>query len=97
MSHQMDIAEFYTCLVPGKGCDIDTNTLQSLGDTSLFELSLIFFLLVALHAPLIALSKLNGAHGTDVGVAVRSLNGNTLLEAKNFTGRRWHSNPGPCR
>ena len=60
MSHQMDIAEFYTCLVPGKGCDIDTNTLQSLGDTSLVELSLIFFyLLVALHAPLIALSKLN--------------------------------------
>ena len=27
----------------------------------------------------------------------RLLSGETLLQAKNFTGYRWDSNPGPCR
>ena len=54
-------------------------------------------LLHVLHAPLIALSKIIGAHGTDVSVGVRLLSGETFLQAKNSTGRRWDSNPGPCR
>ena len=45
---------------------------------------MVCFLLLVLQAPLIALSQLIGAHGTDV-------------PPKNFTGRRWDSNPGPCR
>ena len=54
-------------------------------------------MLLVLHAPLIALSQLIGAHGTDVSVGVRLLSGEILLQAKNSTGRRWDSNPGPYR
>ena len=36
-----------------------------------------------------------GAYGTDLSVGVRLLSGETLLQAKNSTGRRWDSNPGP--
>ena len=56
----------------------------------------VFFLLV-LHAPLIELSYFIGAHGTDLSVGVRLLSGETLLHEENSTGRRWDSNPGPCR
>ena len=45
---------------------------------------------------LIALSQVIGAHGTDVSFEIRLLNGETLLQAKNFTGHKWDSNPGPC-
>ena len=38
-----------------------------------------------------------GAHGTDVSVEIRLLSGETLLQVKNLIGRRWDSNPGPCR
>ena len=51
-----------------------------------------FFVLNALHVPLIALSQIIGAHGTDVSVGVRLLSGKTLLQAKNSTGHRWDSN-----
>ena len=53
--------------------------------------------LLVLHAPLIALSQLIRAHGTDVSDGVASLSGETLLQEKNSTGHRWDSNPGPYR
>ena len=57
----------------------------------------LFFLFGDLHVPLIALSQFIGAHGTDVSVGVRILSGETLLQAKNSTGRNRDSNQGPCR
>ena len=47
--------------------------------------------------PLIASGLIIGAHDTDVGAGIQLLNGETLLQAKNSTGRRRDSNPGPCR
>ena len=35
--------------------------------------------------------------GTDLSVGVWLLSGETLLQVKNFTGRRWDSNLGTCR
>ena len=61
------------------------------------NLCIYFLLLLVLHASLIALSKLIGAHSTDVSVGARLLSGETFLQAKNSTGGRWDSNPGPCR
>ena len=43
------------------------------------------------------LSKFIKAHGTDLGVGVRLLSGETFLQVKNSTGHRWDSNPSPCR
>ena len=41
-----------------------------------------FVCLLVLHAPLIALSQIIGAHGTDVSIEIRLLSGKTLLQAK---------------
>ena len=47
--------------------------------------------------PLIASGKIIEAHGTDVSVRIRLLSEETLLQEKNYTGRRWDLNPGPYR
>ena len=38
-----------------------------------------------------------GKHSTGVSIKGRLVSGETLFLTKNFTGRRWGSNPGPCR
>ena len=38
-----------------------------------------------------------GANGMDLSVGVRLLSGETLLQEKKSTGRRWDLNPGPCK
>ena len=47
--------------------------------------------------PLIASGQIIGTNGPDVSVRIRLLSGETLLRAKNSTGRRWDLNPGPYR
>ena len=55
-----------------------------------------FFILI-LHATSDSLGLDNqGTLHTDVSDGVRLLSGETLLQAKNSTGRRWDSNQGPC-
>ena len=55
-----------------------------------------YFLVVCFTCvPLISLSYFIEAHDPDLSVGVRLLSGETLLQVKNFTGRRWDLNPGP--
>ena len=39
----------------------------------------------------------NLPHGTDIGIWVWLVSGETLLEEKNSTGRRWDLDSGPYR
>ena len=48
-----------------------------------------------LHVPLRA--RLIGHMAQISGLGLDILSGETLLQAKKSTGRRWDSNPGPCR
>ena len=54
-----------------------------------------FFCFLVLHATADSLGLDNW--GTDISVGSRLLSGETLLQAKNSTGRWWDSNPGPYR
>ena len=56
-----------------------------------------FFFVACLTCTPDSIELVIGAHGTDVSVGVRLLSGETLLQVKNSTGRRWNSPPGPCR
>ena len=44
-----------------------------------------------------ASGQIIGAHGTDGSIGIPLLSGETFLQEKNSTGRRWDLNPGPCR
>ena len=57
----------------------------------------LFFVCLFYLQPLIASGYITGSHGADVSVEIQLLSGETLLQEKNSTGRRWDLNPGPCR